>query len=153
MSRDIVVDIRDVTKRFGARTVFSDVTLAVHASEVVAIIGPSGAGKSTLIRCVNHLTSFEHGTIAVLGQVLHGTEDGQARPSRQTLGQIRTQTGMVFQTFNLFPHLSVIDNVALAPTKVLGISRRDAVERAERLLEMVGLSHRSNAYPRRLSGG
>lgn len=135
------------------RTVFSDVSLEVHRSEVVAIIGPSGAGKSTLIRCVNHLNSFEHGTIAVLGQEVHGTEDHKARPSRQTLRRIRTQTGMVFQTFNLFPHLSVTENVALAPMKVLGLPKDQARERAERLLAMVGLSHRSSAYPRRLSGG
>lgn len=153
MSNDVVVDIRNVTKKFGDRTVFSDVSLEVHRSEVVAIIGPSGAGKSTLIRCVNHLNSFEHGTITVLGEEVHGTEDRKSRPSRQTLRQIRTRTGMVFQTFNLFPHLSVTENVALAPMKVLGLPKDQARERAERLLAMVGLSHRASAYPRRLSGG
>jgi len=153
VSSDVVVDIHNVTKKFGDRTVFSDVSLQVHRSEVVAIIGPSGAGKSTLIRCVNHLNSFEHGTITVLGEEVHGTEDHKSRPSRQTLRRIRTKTGMVFQTFNLFPHLSVTENVTLAPMKVLGLPKDQARERAERLLAMVGLSHRASAYPRRLSGG
>lgn len=153
MSSDVVVDIDSITKRFGDRTVFSGVSLQVHSSEVVAIVGPSGAGKSTLIRCINHLTAFEHGTITVLGHRIAGTEDTKDRPSKEVLRDIRTQAGMVFQTFNLFPHLSVIENVTLAPMGVLGLPKSAALERANGLLQMLGLSHRATAHPRRLSGG
>lgn len=147
------VDIRGVTKRFGDRTIFEDVSLAVHRKEAVAVIGPSGAGKSTLIRCVNQLTSFEEGTISVLGTDLHGTAEVGRHGDRQAQTEVRKKVGMVFQSFNLFPHLDVMENITLAPTKVLGQSRSDANERAKALLESVGLSHRAKAHPKALSGG
>ncbi|MGH9071796.1 MAG: amino acid ABC transporter ATP-binding protein [Acidimicrobiales bacterium] len=152
MSSDAVVELRGVTKRFGERTIFSDVALSVHRREVVAIIGPSGAGKSTLIRCINGLNHFERGSITVLGHQLQGSEEGGGA-SRQVLRDIRISTGMVFQTFNLFPHLSVLDNIALAPTRVRKVSREDALGQARELLDTVGLGHRCDAYPNRLSGG
>lgn len=151
---EVVVDIRGVEKRFGDHVVFSGVDLSVHKSEVVAIVGPSGTGKSTLIRCINHLNTFERGTISVLGHEVHGTDEpGHPRPSRRTLQEIRAEVGMVFQTFNLFPHLSVLDNVTLAPIRVLGLSKDEARARARKLLDDVGLSHRVDAFPKRLSGG
>ena len=153
MSNDVICDIRSITKRFGERVIFSDVSLTVRRSEVVAIVGPSGAGKSTMIRCVNHLTPFERGAISVLGHELNGTEEEGPKPSRSELRQLRTEVGMVFQTFNLFPHLSVLDNVSLAPVRVLGLSKDEARARARKLLDDVGLSHRVDAYPKRLSGG
>ncbi len=149
MSKDVVVDIQGLTKSFGDRKIFRDVTLQVHQSEVVAIIGPSGVGKSTLIRCVNYLHPFDQGTIRLLGHELRGGE----RPSAAVLQDIRTHVGMVFQTFNLFHHLSVLDNIVLGPVEVKKVPRKQAVERAHELLEMMGLTDWAKAYPRRLSGG
>lgn len=153
MSNDVICDIRSITKRFGDTVVFSDVDLTVHRSEVVAIVGPSGAGKSTMIRCVNHLTPFERGTISVLGRELRGTEEPGPKVSRAELRQLRTEVGMVFQTFNLFPHLTVLENVTLGPVEVLHLSKRQAEERARGLLDTMNLTHRADAYPRRMSGG
>lgn len=154
MSPEVVIDISSVTKRFGDRTIFSDVSFQVRRGEVVAIIGPSGTGKSTLIRCINQVTPFEGGRIDVLGHTLHGTEEpGKPKPSRKTLHDIRKDVGMVFQSFNLFPHLSVRDNITLAPRKVLGLSASEADARAVQLLETVGLSHRIDALPKNMSGG
>lgn len=153
MSSDVTVDISHVTKRFGHRTIFEDVSLQVHRGEVVAIIGPSGAGKSTLIRCVNALTPFERGAITVLGHQLHGTDERRGRARREVLKEIRTHTGMVFQTFNLFPHLTVVENITLAPVRVLGLSKSEAERRARDLLASMGLTARADAYPKRMSGG
>lgn len=153
MSSDVIVDIDSVSKCFGSRVIFENVSLSVHQSEVVAIIGPSGAGKSTLIRCINQLNTFERGVIKVFGHNIYGTEEGKPRLRGDALRELRTEIGMVFQTFNLFPHLSVMDNVTLAPRRVKGLSEAEASKRAADLLEMVGLSHRLKAYPRQLSGG
>jgi ABC-type polar amino acid transport system ATPase subunit len=154
MSHDVAIDLSAVTKRFGERTIFEDVSLQVHRSEVVAIIGPSGTGKSTLIRCINQLTPFERGRVDVLGHVLHGTEERTgSRPSRKTLQAIRKDVGMVFQGFNLFPHLTVRENITLAPRKVLGLSAAEADATAVELLATVGLSHRIDALPKNMSGG
>lgn len=153
MSNDVVVELEGVAKSFGPRVIFHDVDLSVHRSEVVAVIGPSGAGKSTLIRCINGLNTFEHGRIRVLGHELHGTRDGGPPCGRKELRALRRDIGMVFQTFNLFPHLSVMDNITLAQRRVLGLGTAEATKRATELLEMIGLSHRAHAYPHRLSGG
>jgi ABC-type polar amino acid transport system ATPase subunit len=153
MSNDATVEIRSLTKRFGDRTIFEDVSLTVNRGEVVAVIGPSGAGKSTLIRCVNALTPFEKGSLTVLGQEMRGTEENRRGASREVLKHVRTHTGMVFQSFNLFPHLSVLENVVIAPIKVLGLPRDEARARARELLESMGLHSRIEAYPRQLSGG
>lgn len=157
MSSDAIIRLDHLTKSFGDRTIFEDVTLEVHESEVLAIVGPSGAGKSTLIRCVNHLTEFELGEVSICDQVIRGTDEpGRSksrRARREAERRIRSQVGMVFQTFNLFPHLTVEHNITLAPTKVRGLSRDDARRRAHELLEAIGLSHRVDAYPQQLSGG
>ncbi len=150
MSNDSVLRAQHLTKRFGASLVFEDVTWEVHAQEVVAIIGPSGAGKSTLIRCINGLVPFESGTLELLGYQLTG---GGRGPSRAVLQDIRTRVGMVFQTFNLFPHLSVRANIMLAPMEVKRVSRGQAAHRAAELLAMVGLEAKADMYPKRLSGG
>ncbi len=150
MSNNIVVSAKGMTKRFGKTLVFEDVTLNVHKSEVVAIIGPSGAGKSTFIRCINGLVPFEHGTLEILGHTITG---GQKHPPRAVLQDIRTRVGMVFQGFNLFPHLTVMENIILAPMEVKKVSKDDAVRRAQQLLDIVGLVNKADMYPKRLSGG
>lgn len=149
---NVMVDIRNVGKWFGERCVFQNVNLQVQKREVVAIIGPSGTGKSTLIRCVNQLTPFEEGTIAVAGHQLTGSKHG-SKPAREVLRDIRTNVGMVFQSFNLFQHMSVLDNIIVGPMEVKKVSRERAVAKAMELLEMVGLTGKAQMYPRRLSGG
>ena len=150
MSSEVVVSVKNLTKRFGQTVVFEDVSLDVRKSEVVAIVGPSGAGKSTFIRCINRLHPFNEGTLRVLD---HQLSAGDALPPKSVLNDIRTRVGMVFQTFNLFPHLSVLDNVILAPMEVKKMPRKQAVEHAKQLLEMVGMLEHANKYPKRLSGG
>lgn len=152
MSSSIAVDIKGLTKRFGDRVIFRDISLQVHRSEVVAVIGPSGVGKSTFIRCINYLHPFDEGRIEVLGHEILGSRQGPP-PSRQELREIRTRVGMVFQTFNVFQHLTVLDNITIAPVEVKGIPREEARQRAMELLRRMGLAERASVYPRRLSGG
>ena len=149
-----VIEASRLCKRFGRNAVLEDVDLRVRLGEVVAIIGPSGAGKSTFLRCLNHLHAFERGRLRVLEHELRGTEEpGYARPTSATLTEIRTHVGMVFQTFNLFPHLTVLENVTLGPTEVRRLPRAQAEDLALQLLARVGLREKARAYPRRLSGG
>jgi len=149
-----VVEVRGLGKRFGRNRVLEDIDLDVHAGEVVAVIGPSGAGKSTFLRCVNYLQPFDRGRLRVLRHELQGTEEpGYRRPAPATLTAIRTRVGMVFQTFNLFPHLTVQENITLGPTETKGMPRGEADDLALRLLARVGLQDKAKAYPRRLSGG
>ncbi|MBE0488961.1 MAG: amino acid ABC transporter ATP-binding protein [Halomonas sp.] len=143
-----MVRMEQVNKHFGSLHVLKDIDLEVAPGEVVVIIGASGSGKSTLIRCINGLEEFQEGHIEVDGNEL--TPHGK---SGQALQKIRTEVGMVFQQFNLFPHLSVLDNVILAPMKVRGWSRADAMETAERLLARVGISDQAAKHPNQLSGG
>ena len=143
-----IVRMEKLNKNFGALHVLKDVDLSVAPGEVVVIIGASGSGKSTLIRCINGLEEFQRGRLEVDGKVLepHGK-------ASQTLQQIRTEVGMVFQQFNLFPHLSVLDNITLAPRKVRNASREDARETAKRLLDRVGIADQADKFPSQLSGG
>ncbi|MBB3190069.1 amino acid ABC transporter ATP-binding protein [Halomonas cerina] len=143
-----IVRLEKVNKHFGSLHVLKDIDLEVTPGEVVVIIGASGSGKSTLIRCINGLEEFQQGHLEVDGSPL--LPYGKATKALQ---RIRTEVGMVFQQFNLFPHLSVLDNVTLAPMKVRGWSRSDATEIAERLLERVGISDQAAKYPTQLSGG
>ncbi len=147
-----IVEMHDVGKWFGEHRVFEHINLTVAPREVVAIIGPSGTGKSTLIRCVNQLTPFEEGRIRVGAHELWGTRSGK-RPSRAVLQAVRTQVGMVFQNFNLFHHMTVMDNLTVGPREVKHVPRGQAEKRALELLEMMGLAHKKDMYPRRLSGG
>jgi glutamine transport system ATP-binding protein len=135
-------------KHFGSLHVLKDIDLDIVPGEVVVVIGASGSGKSTLIRCINGLEEFQSGSLEVDGNTL--LPNGK---SSQALQTIRTEVGMVFQQFNLFPHLSVLDNITLAPMKVRGWSRQDAEETAKRLLERVGIADQANKYPSQLSGG
>jgi polar amino acid transport system ATP-binding protein len=145
MSTEAVVSIRNLNKSFGDNHVLRGIDLEVQRGEVVCIIGPSGSGKSTLLRCVNMLETPSHGTVVVLGND-HTDLDTD-------LDAARAQIGMVFQSFNLFPHMSVLDNVCVAQQKVLKRSSTDAQKIGRQLLERVGLSEKESAFPAQLSGG
>ena len=142
---NIVLSLRDISKRFGEREVLRHVSLDLHENEVVCLVGASGSGKSTLLRCANLLEEIDGGDIAFLGQSL--TAEGIDSDL------VRRHIGIVFQSFNLFPHLSVVDNVALAPRRALGQSRHVARENALVLLDRIGLADRADDFPEQLSGG
>lgn len=144
------VSIRGLTKRFGNRLVLDGLSLSIAPRETVALIGPSGGGKSTLLRCINGLNAFDAGEIRVGPHVL---SPGENRTHREQAGRIRRLFGMIFQDFQLFPHLTAIGNVMEAPQQVLGLPVAAARERAMQLLERVGLADRADAWPRELSGG
>ena len=140
------LEIRDVHKAYGPHEVLKGVTLNVERHEVVCLIGASGSGKSTLLRCVNALEDIQ--------QRRHPHRRRHASPVPGVdLNALRRDVGIVFQSYNLFPHMSVLDNVMLAPTRVGGVSKSEARDRAEALLESVGMSDKANAYPDVLSGG
>jgi polar amino acid transport system ATP-binding protein len=141
-----IVDIRQLRKRYGTNEVLKGVDLDVKRGEVIAIIGKSGSGKSTLLRCINGLEEFQEGTLHVDGQPLRHDD---ARAMRE----LRQHVGMIFQGFNLFPHLSVGRNVMLAPTLVKKASAIDIAATARKLLERVGLAEKFDAWPDQLSGG
>jgi len=143
------ITLRNVTKRFGDRTILDGISLTIPAGETVALLGPSGGGKSTLIRCLNGLNVFDGGEIDI-GP--HRLVAG-ARNHRAEVQKVRRGFGMIFQDFQLFPHLNVIDNVIEAPLRVLRLPRIEATTRAERLLERVGMTAHRDAYPQQLSGG
>jgi polar amino acid transport system ATP-binding protein len=141
-----IVSIQGLRKRFGTNEVLKGIDLTVQPGEVIAIIGKSGSGKSTLLRCVNGLEQFQEGSLQVKGQAL---EYGNAAAMRA----LRQHVGMIFQGFNLFPHLSVGRNVMLAPTLVKATSAADAEAQARKLLDRVGLAEKFDAWPDQLSGG
>ncbi len=143
------VRLEHLYKSFGLHTVLSDINLSVDTGEVLAIIGPSGSGKSTLLRCINYLEPPERGTVTVGGVTLNGEKGASSRDLRR----LRQSLGMVFQSFNLFPHMSVLRNVSLPQQRVLGRSRKEANEVAMQLLERVGLAEKAQQYPERCSGG
>lgn len=143
-----VLQCRDLHKSYGTLNVLKGVSLTVHAGDVVSIIGPSGCGKSTFLRCLNRLESFDQGTLEVLGRDIPGNSSNWRQ-----LRQLRVSVGMVFQQFNLFPHLTVLENLVLAPRQVLKLPLTECQQRARHHLEQVGLDHRSDAYPGQLSGG
>jgi ABC-type polar amino acid transport system ATPase subunit len=146
-----LIEITGLVKRHGALLVLNGVSLGVQRGEVAAVIGPSGGGKSTLLRCINGLEPFQEGTIQVAGLSLQPGEAGRA--GSETLCQVRRRVGMVFQQFNLFPHMSVLDNVLAGPLYVLRQRREDAEPVARQLLARVGLADKLTAYPDQLSGG
>jgi ABC-type polar amino acid transport system ATPase subunit len=144
---EIIINASKVNKYFGDKHVLRDVDFEVHKREVVALIGPSGSGKSTLIRCFNGLEKHTSGEIYIQGQKL------DPRSSNKQLAPIRRELGMVFQNFNLFPHMTVLQNVIEAPLLVRKMPKDQAVALGERLLVKVGLAEKRDAYPNRLSGG
>ncbi len=153
---ELMVQFRDVTKRYGDLTVLNHLDLDVRTGEKVAIIGPSGSGKSTLLRALMTLEDIDEGVIMVDNEPLTHMPDASGklvRANARHLRRVRGKVGMVFQSFNLFPHMSVRQNVMEAPVQVLGLSKKDARERAEELLAMVGLEDKLEHYPSQLSGG
>lgn len=142
---ETVVNLAKLSKSYGTFAVLKEIDLSVKRGEVVVICGPSGSGKSTLIRCVNALEAFDDGELTVLDIELHR--------KRADHRKLRTEVGMVFQQFNLYPHLSALQNITLAPIKVRNMSRAKAEELAKQLLERVGLGNKVDAKPGQLSGG
>ena len=147
-----LVQIRGLKKSFGTTRVLDGVDLDVARGEAVCVIGPSGSGKTTLLRCINLLESYDDGSIKVDG-VEVGFDDNRKRRSERALAPIRADIGMVFQLFNLFPHLSALENVMLGLTKVRGLSKAEAKDRATHWLARVGLSDKLQNLPSQLSGG
>ncbi|NWA05917.1 amino acid ABC transporter ATP-binding protein [Pseudomonas gingeri] len=141
-----MVDIRGLRKRFGSNEVLKGINLQIARKEVVCIIGKSGSGKSTLLRCLNGLETFQEGSVVVDGQSIQHDD-------RQAMRELRQNVGMIFQGFNLFPHLSAGQNVMLAPRLVQKASRAGAEQQARKLLDRVGLGERFDAFPDQLSGG
>jgi len=152
-----VIEVRDLHKSFGQLAVLKGIDLTAHSGEVIALIGGSGSGKSTTLRCLNLLeTPSSAGTLRVLGEDLHlkTGKGGVAEVSdKRQLRRLRSRLGMVFQNFNLWPHMTLEQNVMEAQVQVLGRSKADAREKAQRLLERVGLTERRDMYPSYLSGG
>ena len=139
-----MIDIENLRKSFGDVEVLKGINLTIKEKEVVVIIGPSGSGKSTLLRCMNYLEEPTSGEVSVDGIVL----DGEAN-----INKVREEVGMVFQRFNLFPHMTVLQNIMLAPIKVRHVAKQEAEETARKLLARVGLADKADAYPSQLSGG
>jgi polar amino acid transport system ATP-binding protein len=139
------IELKDVHKSFGANNVLRGINLTVKEHEVVCLIGPSGCGKSTLLRCINALEDIQTGEILIDGDRVSGPG--------VDVNTLRQDVGIVFQSFNLFPHMTVLRNITLAPIKVLGLSRGEAEARAMPLLKRIGLDHKALEYPDRLSGG
>ncbi len=150
-----LVQVTGLRKSFGDNEVLKGVDFEVERGEVVAIIGPSGSGKTTMLRCINLLEQPSGGRIVVDGRVVcEEAEDGSMRfAEKAAVREIREEVGMVFQRFNLFPHMTALDNITEAPKSVRGMSKADANERALELLDSVGLGHKADAYPLQLSGG
>jgi polar amino acid transport system ATP-binding protein len=148
-----IVRVSHLDKVFGALHVLKDVSLSIEPQEVVCVIGRSGSGKSTLLRCINFLEQPTHGKIEVENLTIDVTQHRLTNEQRETIHQIRLCTGMVFQEFNLFPHLSVIDNLVEAPVTVKGMPHDQAIAIAEKFLDKVGLMEKRDEYPSRLSGG
>ena len=151
----VVLKMENIHKSFSDLNVLQGVNLSVNKGETVAIIGPSGSGKSTLLRCSNNLETISSGTVTICDRVLATTnENGKViYPSDKEIREICAPTGMVFQHFNLFPHMTCLQNISYAPVKVKGVSPEEANKRALELLELVGLPTKADAYPSQISGG
>ena len=144
-----------IVKRFGTHEVLKDVSVTVKRGEVACLIGPSGSGKSTFLRCINHLESINGGRLSVDGELMGYRQRGDRlyEMSPTEVSRQRADIGMVFQSFNLFPHMTVLENIIEAPTQVKGVKKAKAVATALELLDRVGLAHKAKAYPAHLSGG
>ncbi|MBQ7863941.1 MAG: amino acid ABC transporter ATP-binding protein [Lachnospiraceae bacterium] len=141
----VLLEVKNIHKDYGNGAVLNDISLKVHKGEVIVLIGPSGCGKSTFLRCMNGLEQIQSGQILLDGEnITEGKTDWT---------RVRQKVGMVFQNYELFPHMSVLDNIILGPVKVQGRDKKEATEEAEKLLERVGLLDKKDAFPRQLSGG
>ncbi|EHI99421.1 MULTISPECIES: amino acid ABC transporter ATP-binding protein [unclassified Clostridium] len=140
----MVISAKNLKKRYGQLEVLKDISVNVTEGEVLCIIGPSGSGKSTFLRCLNGLEEIQAGSITILGQELVNNKD---------INKLREEIGMVFQSFNLFPHLTVLENMLLAPLELKKMNRSEATEKALNLLDKVGLKDKKDVYPDTLSGG
>ncbi|MDF2653621.1 MAG: amino acid transporter ATP-binding protein family [Bacillota bacterium] len=152
---EAIIKVENLHKYFHSLHVLKGISLEVKKGEIVSVIGPSGSGKSTLLRCLNHLEVADKGSISFEGQFIakaDGTGKAVYKSSREVLA-ICSNLGMVFQNFNLFPHMSVLENIVEAPVLVKGKTKAEALRKAEELLEKVGLSEKKDAYPNQLSGG
>jgi polar amino acid transport system ATP-binding protein len=154
MTQKVVV-VQELVKRFGAHEILRGINLEVDKGEVVVIIGPSGSGKTTLLRCINFLEEYQGGRIYVDGQLIGYRDSGNKRSklSDGVIAKMRADVGMVFQSFNLYPHMTALDNVLLGLTKVRKLPQREAQDRAMTWLTRVGLADKAKAYPSQLSGG
>jgi polar amino acid transport system ATP-binding protein len=152
---EVMVRAEGVCKRFGRNEVLKGIDLTVNSGAVMCLLGPSGSGKSTFLRCINHLEKINAGRLSVDGELV-GYREAKGKLyelHEREVARKRQQIGMVFQQFNLFPHMTALENVTLAPTQVLGRSRDEAKARARELLDRVGLGDKHDAYPVALSGG
>jgi len=150
-----MIELTDIHKSFGSLEVLRGVSLTVGVGEVICIIGPSGSGKSTLLRCINHLEVPDEGAIRIAGQaVYYDVVDGVRRPHpKRQIADVRAKLGMVFQSFNLFPHLTALGNIIEAPVHVRGMSKEAATAKALQLMRRVGLEDKADYYPEEMSGG
>jgi len=146
-----VISVRKLSKRHGSREVLRDVSAEVNRGDTIAIVGPSGGGKSTLLRCLNYLEGFDGGEVQIAGVTLKPGMSGGAH--RELLRALRVKVGMVFQQFNLFPHLTVLENLTLAPIWVRKLPKKEAEETARLYLERVRIPEQADKYPGQLSGG
>src|SRR5688500_2655537 len=154
-TRPVMIEARHIVKSFGANRVLDDVSLTLEQGEVVAVIGPSCSGKSTFLRGLNHLETIDEGSIVVEGETMAAAVAG-ARSQYASDADVRRicrKMGMVFQSFNLFPHMTVLQNIIEAPITVKGMSKAQIIPKAEELLRKVGLLNKRDNYPTRLSGG
>jgi polar amino acid transport system ATP-binding protein len=153
--QEVVVDAQDVHKSFGNNEVLKGISLTVKRQEVVVMIGASGSGKTTFIRCINHLEKIQSGRILVNGHLIGYRENGGklVEDSEKNVARQRRDIGMVFQRFNLFPHMTALDNIIEAPVHVRGTDAKEARDVARTLLDRVGLAHKEDSYPAQLSGG
>ncbi|MBF6589978.1 MAG: amino acid ABC transporter ATP-binding protein [Ktedonobacterales bacterium] len=151
-----MVEARDVHKYFHRNEVLRGISMQVRKGEVVVLIGPSGSGKTTFLRCINHLEKINSGRIFIEGRLIGYREQPNGtiiEDSERNIARVRAEIGMVFQRFNLFPHMTALENIIEAPIQVKGMSRDQAITHARALLAKVGLENKENAYPGRLSGG
>ncbi len=155
VERSTVLEVEGIRKSFGDLAVLKGLELTARGHDVVTMIGASGSGKSTFLRCINFLELPDAGTIRFEGETVRLAQQGAGRAQldRKQINRMRSRIGMVFQSFNLWTHLTVLENIAVAPIKVLGLSRKEATERAEAYLEKVGLIEKRHAYPAHISGG
>ena len=142
---ETILEVKNISKSFDDIKVFENLSLTVKKGEVVVIVGPSGCGKSTFLRCINALERIQEGEIVLDGESID--------PAAKNLSRIREKIGMVFQSYDLFPHLTILQNLTLAPVKIRRTNRRDAEKEALEFLDRVGLSNKKDSYPRQLSGG